>query len=204
MPFTLSEIERLRTDAPGNRRGLLDFLRPVGRGLLDLNPLDQAAVATAPIPGIGDAVGLLADARMFIQEPESRTPTNAALSAVGALPFVPAVSSLTKAAKLGFRTDIPVFHGTARDFNKFDLSKGGDVNQGAIGKLGISVTPDPQVASEFASRAGKEGSNVVPLVFRSEKPAQIALDGTEKNLEIAATVSVAWDQGFDLGFSKVH
>jgi len=45
---------------------------------------------TAPVPIVGDIVGVAADARMFIQEPESRTWGNAALATGGALlPFVP-------------------------------------------------------------------------------------------------------------------
>lgn len=62
------------------------------------HPMDKLALATAPIPILGDVTGLAADARMFTQEPESRTPLNFGLSALGALPFVPAVSAITKGA----------------------------------------------------------------------------------------------------------
>ena len=57
-----------------------------------MHPMDQAAVATAPIPILGDITGAAADARMFYEEPESRTWANAGMSAAGLLPFVPALS----------------------------------------------------------------------------------------------------------------
>jgi len=53
--------------------------------------LDKAALSTALVPGIGDVLGLAADARRFAQEPESRTPLNVALSGLGLLPFVPSL-----------------------------------------------------------------------------------------------------------------
>lgn len=58
-----------------------------------LDPLDQAALATAPIPIAGDVLGAAADVSMFINEPETRTPVNFGLSALGMLPFVPALSA---------------------------------------------------------------------------------------------------------------
>jgi hypothetical protein len=43
-------------------------------------------------PGIGDAAGIAADAQMYLTDPSSRTPGNFALSALGALPFVPSMA----------------------------------------------------------------------------------------------------------------
>ena len=67
-----------------------------------MHPMDQVALTTAPFPILGDVTGLAADARMFSQEPESRTPLNFGLSALGALPFIPAAAT------------IKAFHGTPR------------------------------------------------------------------------------------------
>lgn len=69
----------LRDAAPGGA------LNPevTGQGILD-----AGAMATAPVPGVGDVVGLLADANRM-RDPAERTPMNMALMAIGALPLVP-------------------------------------------------------------------------------------------------------------------
>lgn len=54
-----------------------------------MHPLDAAAMGTTLIPGVGDVLGAAADIRRFIQEPETRTPANFGLAALGMLPFVP-------------------------------------------------------------------------------------------------------------------
>lgn len=71
------------------------LLADAGRNVLQFvtdNPLDSAAIATAPIPVAGDVVGLLADGYMFATEPESRTLTNLGLSVAGLAPAIPAAS----------------------------------------------------------------------------------------------------------------
>ena len=69
-----------------------------GQGLLD-----TAAIGLSPVPVIGDALGLAADASRFYNEPESRTPLNFGLAALGMLPFVPsgvgAVKKMTQYEK---------------------------------------------------------------------------------------------------------
>jgi len=65
----------------------------------DLHPMDYAAATTMGIPVIGDLVGAAADARMYAQEPESRTPLNYGLSALGALPFVPGAAGIMRGVK---------------------------------------------------------------------------------------------------------
>jgi hypothetical protein len=55
--------------------------------------LDAAAMATSPVPFVGDAVGLLADSNRFVNEPESRTPLNFGLAALGLLPFLPSMGA---------------------------------------------------------------------------------------------------------------
>ena len=73
--------------------------------------LNQAALATSPIPVVGDLMGLAADARMYASEPESRTAGNFGLSALGMLPFVPALATMRG------------FHATDNVFDAFDPSK---------------------------------------------------------------------------------
>jgi len=67
--------------------------------------LDGAAMATSPIPILGDLIGLGADAYRFATDPSSRTPANFGLAALGALPMVPPAMAifagpLAKTAKL--------------------------------------------------------------------------------------------------------
>lgn len=54
-----------------------------------MHPMDKFALATAPIPVVGEISGLAADARMYYEEPESRTPANYMMTATGMIPFVP-------------------------------------------------------------------------------------------------------------------
>lgn len=64
-------------------------------GLLGgMHPMDKAALATAFVPGIGDAVGLAADARMYAQEPASRNLLNYGMTLAGLLPLVPAAAGM--------------------------------------------------------------------------------------------------------------
>lgn len=62
------------------------------------DPLGNAALVTAPVPVVGDITGLAADAQMYATDPESRTWGNYGLSALGALPFVPSMAAISRAA----------------------------------------------------------------------------------------------------------
>jgi hypothetical protein len=55
-------------------------------------PLEANAMMAAPIPILGDVLGLAADAKMYATDPESRTLANFALTGAGALPFVPSAA----------------------------------------------------------------------------------------------------------------
>jgi hypothetical protein len=93
--------------------GLLDILATEGKKFIKdalpggrLNPevtpqglLDTAALATMPVPVLGDAVGLGADAYRLAKNPQERTPLNYGLAALGALPLVPAGMFIGKGAK---------------------------------------------------------------------------------------------------------
>lgn len=92
-----------------------------------------------------------------------------------------------------------VYHGTGGDVPAFDLSRGGATSGSSVGRLGVSVSPDPEVASEFASQAAHAGgaANVMPLRFRAQSVGRIELDGTETNQEMAGAIQDAWDAGFE-------
>jgi len=77
-------------------QGVGNYLGAEGTGTQGM--LNAAALATAPVPVVGDVMGLSADAYRLYQNPEQRTPMNYAMAAAGALPFVPAGGMLSKAA----------------------------------------------------------------------------------------------------------
>jgi hypothetical protein len=54
----------------------------------------SANLATMGVPVVNDLAGLLDDSYMYLTEPESRTWGNAAMSAAGALPFVPSAAGI--------------------------------------------------------------------------------------------------------------
>lgn len=101
----LSNLVQTGMNDPG------DLIEAATGALGEMHPLDQAAIATGPIPGLGDVVGLAADARMYYEEPETRTPGNYALTAAGMLPWVPpavaSVGAMGYLAKQGGRANAP-------------------------------------------------------------------------------------------------
>lgn len=58
--------------------------------------LDAAAISATPVPVLGDLIGLGADVHRYVNEPESRTPGNFALTGLGLLPFVPALGGVVR------------------------------------------------------------------------------------------------------------
>jgi len=63
------------------------------------NPFDAAALGTMTVPVVGDIAGLLADANMYITQPEERNLLNYGLTAASVLPMVPAASLIKKGTK---------------------------------------------------------------------------------------------------------
>jgi len=100
----LSEMGKLAgilSQRNDNRRNRADYHanRNAGPGYPEMwdamHPMDKAALATAPIPGVGDVVGLAADARALYEDPSW---TNAGMMALGAVPLVPAAGVLKRGA----------------------------------------------------------------------------------------------------------
>tara|TARA_R110002074_G_C12418773_1_gene655727 strand:+ start:44 stop:1183 length:1140 start_codon:yes stop_codon:yes gene_type:complete len=134
-----------------------------------MHPMDQVALTTAPFPILGDVTGLAADARMFSQEPESRTPLNFGLSALGALPFIPAASS------------IKAFHGTPHKVDKFSMDKIGTGEGAQAYGHGLYFAESEDVAKQYAdtfatqSRWHLDGKEIAPDISN-------LLDRTDGNL----------------------
>lgn len=118
--------------------------------------LDTAALATSPVPLVGDAVGLLADASRFANEPESRTPLNFGLAALGLLPFLP---SMGAAAGL--------FKGSAGP------SMGGN-------QLGIV---NPTLAKQLNIPKSLPSGEVFDAAVANTKGARVTEDGLLMNLQ---------------------
>lgn len=62
--------------------------------------MSGTALATAFMPGVGDVAGMAADAAMYSAYPEQRNMLNYGLTALSALPLVPAVSAMRSAGNL--------------------------------------------------------------------------------------------------------
>tara|TARA_R110001592_G_scaffold136542_6_gene353744 strand:+ start:285 stop:1628 length:1344 start_codon:yes stop_codon:yes gene_type:complete len=123
-----------------------------------MHPMDQVALTTAPFPILGDVTGLAADARMFSQEPESRTPLNFGLSALGALPFIPAAATIKafhgtpriKSEQVRERKPIKAFHGTPHKVDKFSMDKIGTGEGAQSYGHGLYFAESPDVAKQYA------------------------------------------------------
>src|SRR5258708_3093529 len=104
---------------------------------------------------------------------------------------------------MGFHTDLPLAHGTDREFRAFDSQKLGSMTGAPTASLGAWTkvpAPDSPFAGMYAKEAARRsGGNpaVMPLLHRSDKRARITLSGDESEAEMAATISDAWDRGFD-------
>jgi hypothetical protein len=66
--------------------------KPEGQQIADV--LGGVALPMSAVPFVGDVAGLAADAAMYANYPEERTPLNYGLSALGVLPFVPSAAGI--------------------------------------------------------------------------------------------------------------
>lgn len=157
--------------------------------------------------GVGEALNVAGNVMMGgVAAPK---PRNSVGSAGGSLIPDAAALDMSHAARMN-RAAVEnhpsqFYHGTAvpsggNIFPAFDLSRGGQVTGTRLAEQGISISPTPQIANFFADLAAeKSGGNavVMPLRARLGKVGSRTLDGSEKNHEIAASVSQAWDDGYD-------
>lgn len=112
MTFTEMLRQYLRDVAPGGA---------LSTELTKQGLFDTAAVVTAPVPVVGDVAGLFSDIYRFKTQPEERTPANFALSALGVLPFVPAMSVVRTATKEIDTPALNIFK--TKDGRQFTISR---------------------------------------------------------------------------------
>jgi len=161
-------LEQMREAELAQQRGLLSHSGPpkgvTGRELADV--AQSMGLLTAPIPGLGDVVGLGADAMMYATQPEQRTWTNYGLTALGVLPFFPALaSSLGRSGRVLDVTDADTFKAVKR-------AMGGKVPEGeirqAIAQYNAALPPqagglglrDANTAAERSSTLGFPKENL--------------------------------------------
>jgi hypothetical protein len=75
--------------APGMDQNLINWAQD--------QPIDAAALASSPLPVLGDVVGLANDARHYWNDPEERNWKNYGMTALGLFPFVPPAMPFTRA-----------------------------------------------------------------------------------------------------------
>lgn len=139
--------------------------------------LDAGALATSPVPVLGDLIGIGADGYRFATDPSSRTPANFGLAALGLLPFVPAAGAAAGLFKGsagpsmgGNQLGAINYHGSPKNFNAFDLSAP-KTTGGAFNKHGVSISPNEKVANRYASdfEVGGNRGTVYKLDFEPQK-----------------------------------
>lgn len=128
--------------------------RPVDDGM---NWLQSASMATLPIPGVSDALGMAGDAQMFYQRPETRTPLNYLLAAA---PGIPAVGGLLAMMN--------------RPVDTSQLGLLTRAMHGQRGKLGTDITP--------MQRAESQGYDMEPWLHGGGGPLGKAIDAERLGL----------------------
>ena len=122
--------------------------KPAGQQMSDV--LGGMALATAPIPIVGDVAGAVSDAAMYAAYPEERTMLNAGMSLAGLLPFVPGAGGVRAAEKAADALrDAPsvslMDDGKGKAFIMSDGKQAGiieyEINDGAVQIKGSEVTP---------------------------------------------------------------
>lgn len=82
--------------------GLIEAMQEYIGSMTPRKALDASAVAMSPVPGLGDVLGAASDAAMFYNEPDQRTLGNYGMSALGLLPFIPALGVTRQIGKMDF------------------------------------------------------------------------------------------------------
>lgn len=121
------------------------------------------------------------------------------LSSIYDLPMDNA-SRMQRAADAGFRTNMPLYHGSATDFSGFDMSHAGKVTDNPAARRAIWLADDPSVADEFAHLAagnGRTSQQVYPVLHKADRPTSGRLPADATNESVALTLDDAFGSGRD-------
>lgn len=120
-----------------------------------MNPLDAAALATAPVPVVGDFMGLGADLWRYATDKESRTPVNYGLSALGMLPFIPGITA---------------WHGSPHKFDEFKLDKIGSGEGAQAYGHGLYFAESQDTARHYSDYLTSNTGEYIPgYVYKGKK-----------------------------------
>ena len=163
MAGLLDEIQWAQT---AQSRGLLSHVpqqRVSGRQVADA--MQAVGLLASPLPVVGDVAGLLGDAAMYAAKPEERTMGNAAMTLLGALPFVPSAAGQVgkKVGKeAGKLADILDDSGAPMRLFRGSKNPGG----APYNKDGwVFLTPDRSFAENYA-----RGGSMYEFTAKAERP----------------------------------
>ena len=112
---------------------------------------------------------------------------------------VDTASRMARAREMGFRTDMPLYHGSGTEFSSFRASP---TNAAGMEPPGVSLALDPDLAGQFsenslAKGAGQRNPQIYPLLHRAERPTSLTLDGSETHGEVVGALRDAFEAGHD-------
>lgn len=98
----------------------------------------------------------------------------------GGLGLAPDNTPMQRAKAIGYDVDNPLYHGTDKSFEAFDLSRLGSQTRIPMGfPQGIYTSPDASVAGRYGSQ---DGANVLKLLARSINAQTPNVDGTPREV----------------------
>ena len=101
-------------------------------------------------------------------------------------------SRMGRAKAMGFRTDIPLYHGSGASFSEFNAVP---TNARDWRTPGVSLALNPEMANEFAA-SQRANQQVYKLFHRADRPAELEYRG-EPHHQIVATLRDAFNSGYD-------
>lgn len=192
------------TERFGN--AIYDAAAALGYGGQAQRMRNDAETAAGFVPVLGSVLSADDATRDYSAGNYGSALANLGLAALGVMPGgklaelpMDEAARMARAAEMGFRTKLPLYHGSGNSFDAFNPAIAGSTSGSAAGKQGVFVALDPQTADEFAQMAAAKQGNaqIYPLLHRTENPAMIDLQGDEMNHEIAATLEDAFSNGHD-------
>jgi hypothetical protein len=189
----------------------------VKRTLADLATLPQRAIEAAKISAAhnyGPSPDVVSDSDAPFVDPLPSVAAETALTMMGGSGTVPAganelraglklpmdtASRMARAKEMGFRTDMPLYHGSGTEFSS---ARAVPTNAAGMEPPGVSLALDPDLAGLFAENSAAKGTGqhspqIYPLLHRAERPTSLTLDGSETHGEVVGALRDAFEAGHD-------